>query len=190
MKRLIYSMPDGMVWRVRPTGSAITELMRFGKLTGTLHIVGEPVAQPTDVMSSAAAVDAVMAHLVTLVPVGATNIRIVAHTEYPSLEPGSAGLRFRNAWRQSLTGVVTIDIPLARLQCMNEVRSARVSKLEKANMDIEYAEDQATPALLARLRTYRQALRDVPQTNQASLDACTTPEAVGAWTPTWPVSPV
>ena len=97
--------------------------------------------------------------------------------------------RFRDCWRRIGASLPTVDMPLARAQRMNEVRSGRVPKLAKVDLDILRAEDTSGTSLLGRLRTYRQALRDVPQVAQPSVDAITAPDALAAWVPTWPVDP-
>ena len=106
------------------------------------------------------------------------------------LHPTEASTRrFRACWRQTGLGPPQVDMPLAHAQRMNEVRTARVPRLAKADADINRARDTGMLPLEASLRTYRQALRDVPQTNQASLAACGTVVALEAWQPTWPTNP-
>jgi len=77
----------------------------------------------------------------------------------------------------------------ARTQRMNEVRVVRTLKLAKSDVDFLRAQEKADVVMQDKLKTYRQSLRDLPATEQPNADACTTPEALAAWGPTWPTDP-
>ena len=96
--------------------------------------------------------------------------------------------RFRASWRK-VAGISVVDIPLARIQRMNEVRAARAPKLEQADKDEAIATRRNNTVRLAAIRLYKNSLCDIPQRQQAALDACTNPEALIAWEPTWPTNP-
>jgi len=104
-------------------------------------------------------------------------------------EPDKMTRRFRGAWRQSGPTMPFVDMPLARTQRMNEIRAERTPRLEKSDVDLLRAQETADVVTQNNLKTYRQKLRDVPQVGQPNVDAITTPEALAAWEPTWPVSP-
>lgn len=117
------------------------------------------------------------------VPGDATDVRICEGVDLPPSR------RFRDCWRRVGTGLPQVDMLLARTQRMNEVRWQRGPKLTKSDVDLLKALEAGNTTLQASLKTYRQALRDIPQTQQAAMDACTTPEQLETWAPTWPTDP-
>lgn len=117
------------------------------------------------------------------VPPDATSIRVCDKADVPSSR------RFRNCWRRIGPGLPQVDMPLARVQRMNETREGRAPKLTKSDVDFLRAQESGNTDLQTQLKTYRQALRDLPQTSQVSVDACATPEQLETWAPTWPADP-
>ena len=97
--------------------------------------------------------------------------------------------RFRASWRQSGATTPFVDMPRARLQRMGEVRQGRTVKLLKSDADLLRAQEAGNTMLQTSLKDYRQKLRDLPATEQPNVDAVTTPGALAAWGPTWPVDP-
>lgn len=160
-KVICYTRGDGGVSVVVPSATRLAELMASGM---TEDQAVESIRQKD-------------------VPPTATNVCITDRAAVP------ADRRFRNTWRQTGAAAPAVDMPLARAQRMNEVRAERVPKLESVDWRIARAVDKGDLLAEASLRAYRQKLRDVPQTEQPNVDACTTPEALIAWQPTWPTDP-
>ena len=80
-----------------------------------------------------------------------------------------------------------VDIPLARVQRLTEIRWERDKRflpLDNAWMRAIGTQDNATA--VATEATRRQ-LRDVPQIAAVKLGVCTTPDAIAAYEPVWPV---
>lgn len=96
--------------------------------------------------------------------------------------------RFRNCWRHG-AGAVAVSMPLARQQRLAEIRSERNERLVESDKDHSRLADIGTDQQRADLRTYRQALRDLPATVQTDLAALTTPEQLDQYQPAWPVKP-
>lgn len=94
--------------------------------------------------------------------------------------------RFRNAWRLK-DGACSVDMPAARDLWLEEVRAARAPKLAKSDVDAMRALEKGDATLQAKVATYRQHLRDITATERPRVDACTTPEALDALEPEWPL---
>ena len=89
---------------------------------------------------------------------------------------------FRPAWR--FNGVsVTLDIPACRQRHLDKLRRVRNAKLQDSDADYMRALEQADQTKLDTLKTYRQALRDMPQTVNTTLQAASTPETIKAVRP-------
>ena len=98
--------------------------------------------------------------------------------------------RFRNCWRQTGDSLPTVDMSLARVQRMNEVRKVRNRYLVKNDADYTRALKDRDTLLQARLVEYAKQLRDMPAVEQPGVDACATPDHLEAWQPAWPPDPV
>ena len=92
--------------------------------------------------------------------------------------------RFRPCWRWTGTGVA-VDLPLAKQQRLAEIRAERNRRLDASDKDYLRAIDLGTPAEIDAMRTYRQALRDVPQI--VNLDVVRDAVELEAYQPVWPV---
>lgn len=195
MKRLVYTRPDGGVSVVCPAPEFIDDLMTYGTTRQRfLAEVGQRIAagvSAAEAMTGAqdffgvkTLEEALAVVRAKDIPPDAVNVHECELADLPSSR------RFRNCWRQVGAAPAQVDLPLARAQRLNEIRLDRVSKLAQADAAIEQASDQGDVPLSGRLRAYRQALRDVPQVAQPILDALTTPEALEAWMPSWPVEPI
>ena len=97
--------------------------------------------------------------------------------------------RFRDCWRQTGASLPAVDMPLARVQRMNEMRVERNRRLLKNDAAYSMALKKKNVALQDALVTRAQKLRDLPVNEQATVEACTTPEDLAAWTPVWPPDP-
>lgn len=117
------------------------------------------------------------------IPRDARGVRICEEADIPP------NRRFRDCWRRMGMELPQVDMPLARTQRMNEVRRERGPKLAKSDVDLLKAQEAGNTTLQASLRVYRQALRDIPQTEQVNVEACTTPEHLETWAPAWPTDP-
>jgi len=117
------------------------------------------------------------------IPPDATNVHVCTVTDLPPTR------RFRNAWRQAGAAPPHVDLPLARQRRLEEIREERAPRLLKADNDLKITEDRGDAALAARLRAHRQRLRDLPQTEQARLEALATPEDLDRYIPAWPEDP-
>lgn len=96
---------------------------------------------------------------------------------------------FRNCWRKGTGenyGKPAVDLPLARNQRLDEVRIERNQKLLVSDGPTNLARDQNT-SNFQPMKDYQQALRDLPVTAQAEIDAITTDTELETYSPTWPV---
>ena len=98
------------------------------------------------------------------------------------------GRRFRDAWRKPGDTVV-VDLPLARRQRAEELTREIDGKI-RASADRELATGDADdPPRQAAHKAHRTRLRALRAALAAHLGAVMTPEALHAWTPTWPREP-
>ena len=118
---------------------------------------------------------------------------LIARPDAGLLDGADAGLaqrrRFRASWKAIGNAVPAVDMLAARTQRMNDVRAQRDTKLVKSDLDFVKAQEAADLVKQAAIKTYRQALRDLPATEGPAVDALATPEALAAWEPTWPIVP-
>jgi hypothetical protein len=113
----------------------------------------------------------------------------IVEEEIGVLDPANVvARRFQRCWRR-VKDITTIDMPLARTQRINEVRIVRKPRLEKSDVDLLRAQETANVIMQDALKNYRQTLRDLPATEQPTIDAITTPEELALWEPKWPVDP-
>ena len=70
---------------------------------------------------------------------------------------------FRDAWVM-VGRKPAIDMPKARTIHMDRIRLERTLALKDADVEVKKAEDSGSAAELAKARTDRQSLRDIPQT--------------------------
>lgn len=84
---------------------------------------------------------------------------------------------FRDAWR-FVNGGIAFDLPACRERHLNKLRRVRNSKLQDSDPDYMRALEQGDTVKLNALKTYRQALRDMPQTTAAEFQAASTPNAI------------
>lgn len=94
------------------------------------------------------------------------------------------GRRFRDCWRANDAGEIHIDLPLAREQRMAEIRVERNRLLDTSDKEWARLMDVGDAEAQAALKTYRQALRDIPQ--NTSVNRIKIPEALAAYEPDWP----
>jgi len=94
--------------------------------------------------------------------------------------------KFRNQWRWDGSKIEP-DLPLCREQVMAEVRAERNAKLSDTDGEAVRNQERGQPD--QALKDYRQALRDLPATVQAQVDALNTAVSLEAYTPTWPTKP-
>ena len=87
---------------------------------------------------------------------------------------------FRDAWEaNTTTGVISVDMELAKEIWRNKLRQARVKPLEA--LDAAFMKALETGADTSRIVAQKQALRDAP--SLASIDAATTPDELKAIQP-------
>ena len=84
---------------------------------------------------------------------------------------------FRPAWKFDGAFVV-IDTTRARQRHLDKLRRVRNVKLQDSDPDYIRALEQDDQTKLTALKTYRQALRDIPQTISAELQAAITPNEI------------
>ncbi len=96
--------------------------------------------------------------------------------------------RFRDCWRVSGQGV-DVDMVAAKAQRLSEVRADRDARLAAADALTLKTMDSAVKADQDKVKTYKQALRDLPTTAQTAINAAATPDALDAYAPPWPVAP-
>lgn len=91
--------------------------------------------------------------------------------------------RLRNAWRWVGSGL-DVDLPTGREILMTELRVERDTKLAETDGEVLRDQERSQPDI--GLRDYRQALRDLPATAVAEVEAITDATALENWQPTWP----
>jgi len=94
--------------------------------------------------------------------------------------------RLRNAWRRQGPNAVVVDMPEARALKTDLVRKDRDHRLNESDKEMQRAQDKNNPAEIARLKSKREALRDLPANIQADLAQIQTASELDAWEPTWP----
>lgn len=96
--------------------------------------------------------------------------------------------RFRNCWHCHDGEGVSVHMPRARAQRMEEIRAERNRRLAASDGAMARANEIGSPEDVSALKVMRQALRDIPQT--VDLEAVVTPEELEAFEPVWPVESV
>ena len=210
---IVYTRPDDGVSVVIPTPALLMEFLRYGNATGTLSWTGPVQTSPDDVLVWAEAEVRALAFLQSKdVPGGAlfnaarrqalrgegksdTDISAILVAEAArNVSVGTtadcpATRRFRNCWRRVGAGLPTVDMPLARIQRMNEVRTTRSLQLQQSDVDLLRSQETSDLTMQTKLKEYRQKLRDLPATEQPNVEACLTPAQLEAWAPLWPANP-
>ena len=109
----------------------------------------------------------------TLIKIGATSYDAADYTI-------PAERTFRGAWEANAdTGVISVDMALARDIWRDKIRQARIEPL--AALDTAFMKAQETGADTTQIVADKQALRDAP--SLASIDEATTPEELAAVQP-------
>lgn len=198
-----FTMPGGRVAVVRPNAQLVTILQhpvlnealaaasrlgvraaRFMEWRGAMLVLTEEEA--VRVLAEYTAPRVAIAHGVQAADVTGLSL----HDATGLLdEQDKTTRRWRECWRKAGRGAPTVNMSLARIQRMNEVRAQRAPQLEKSDIDLLHAQEALDVVKQDALKTYRQALRDVPTIGQPTVDAITTPEGLAAWEPEWPVDP-
>ena len=173
------TLPAGHVEVRGPSDGWIVSFMRRGVADPSVRCRGpeDLRASPGDAMTFDQAELAALEYIRRDIPAGSSNIHVMP---VASLLPR----RFRLCWRQSGAAPPHVDMPLARQQRMAEIREERDRRLARSDGQWARALDIGTPGEVAALKTYRQALRDVPQ--RVTLDAVATPTALAEYDPMWP----
>lgn len=89
---------------------------------------------------------------------------------------------FRDAWRLD-AGAVVVDLPAARDIHLARLRLARDAALEASDGPFLRALEAGDAEALEGLRTRRQALRDLPESVAAELQAAESADAIAALRP-------
>lgn len=90
---------------------------------------------------------------------------------------------FRNCWRDT-GSKVEINMPLARTQKMNEIRTKRDKLLDDSDKEHMRLQAVGTSQEKQDMETYRQTLRDVPQT--IVIDSINDADSLEVFEPVWP----
>ena len=109
-----------------------------------------------------------------------TPILLVDESELPSR-------RFRDDWRIS-GRTLAPGLSLVRARCKAEVRAERNARLLASDADHVRLSEVGTTLQRQSMANYRRALRDLPATTDAQIDARTV-EQLESWEPTWPTKP-
>ena len=166
-------------WPRSETNNMSTKRIVYTRPDGGVSVVCPAPEYVARFTTEAEALDAIRAKDV---PADAANVYVCDVAEVP------ASRRFRNCWRQVGTTPPSVSMPLARAQRMAEIRAERDERLATSDGLMLAMQDRGIPAGIAALKTYRQALRDVPQA--MTLDSVATPEALAEVEPVWPTVPV
>ena len=89
---------------------------------------------------------------------------------------------FRNAWTMQ-GDAIGHDMGKARAMHMERLRYARGVALSETDNDMRRAEEQGKQAEVAVLKAKRQALRDLPATHAAAIEAASTVDELRAINP-------
>jgi len=92
---------------------------------------------------------------------------------------------FRMTWRHS-SGIIGVDLPLAREIRLREIRIERDERLVESDKEKNRLDDLGTPEQIAAHKVYRQQLRDLPVQAEADLAAITTAAGLDQYQPAWP----
>jgi hypothetical protein len=103
------------------------------------------------------------------VPTDATDVAVCDEADIPT------DRTFRNAWERGGKSVV-VNMPKAREIHMARIRARRNELLDAS--DKELARAQETGGDVRAIQARRQALRDVPQSIQAAVEAAQTPDSL------------
>lgn len=117
---------------------------------------------------------------------GATRILNAVMPDGQPFVPGAKKL-FYGAWKHAGGGSIEIDMPAARAIRMEEIRAERDRLLDESDREWARLADIGTPEQRAACKSYRQALRDIPQ--NTSLEGIGTPEMLAPSVPDWPAYP-
>jgi len=91
--------------------------------------------------------------------------------------------RFRNCWRNK-EGLTKVDMVLARVQRMSEVRVERDERFKAFDNEWMKFKGQGNEAEASKVEAKRETLRNIP--NNLKLDAIKTPEELEKFEPKWP----
>ena len=139
---------------------------------------GVTVTVPVEPMREGETGDGYIARIAgRAVPRDAVDIMVCEDSDIPQ------DRTFRGAWRLA-GGKVVVDMPLARAIKLERIRAERNRRLEATDKDVAKLDGDPVPA---SLKARRQALRDLPQTIQAELDAIDQPATLKLFEPNWPV---
>lgn len=93
-------------------------------------------------------------------------------------------------WRDCLRwqgGTVTVDLPLARQQVLDEAMTERDDRMGKAHGQWIHAKIKLDNVKAKTIEDYCAVLELVPTSVQTDLAAITTVEGLAAYVPTWPI---
>jgi hypothetical protein len=97
---------------------------------------------------------------------------------------------FRDCWRYDASiAQIYVDMTAARAQVMAACRRERDLRLAQADQRRAQLADIGTDTQRADHAVYRQALRDLPVSVQADIDAIADPVALAAYTVAYPMDP-
>ncbi len=117
--------------------------------------------------------------------VQSTSLDMVAATRLPNcLDTELPGRYFRDCWRNDEAGKAHVDMPLARIQRMDEIRVDRDSRFPALDNEWMKAMGQKDQTIADEVEAKRQILRDIPA--DVDLSVIDTPETLEGFTPLWP----
>lgn len=96
---------------------------------------------------------------------------------------------FRNCWRV-VNGMISVDIPLARVEVIERVRKERNTRLTDSDTDKHRLDDIGTPQQKQALAAYRQQLRDLPVSVVEDVEMLADVDSLDKYTPSWPTKPI
>ncbi len=156
-----------IVWTLADGSTAITHPVESPR-------VGETEVQMLDRLAAQALIDCPVLS-------GATRRTNVDDSTIPART-------FRGAWRFN-SGSVQVNIALARTQKVNEIKAERNRRLTESDKLILKYTDIGTAQQQLDIRTFRQALRDLPTQVQADIAAMTAVAQLIAYVPPYPADP-
>jgi hypothetical protein len=145
------------------------------------EVTPAPNARLTDEHGAAESDEQFLRRIAKIVVPPGVSWRIVGAHQLPA-----SRRIFRDAWRESGSGDIVVDMHVARRFVLNGVRNARNEKLEETDGEKSRLDEIGTPAQRERHAEYRQALRDFPKVIESQISVIRSPQELADHPIVWP----
>ena len=204
-----FTYPDGRVGVMRPRQRFVEALVAADETAAATIITAKPpIGDLADMlrvwravraqMTALTEAEAVRAFAAVHVPDvcqangfprdGASNLLVTDATGllHPDTAKGPETRRWRACWRQAGAVPPAVDMPLARMHRMAEIRKERDRHYAPFDGKWFTAMGKGDTIGAAAIDLKRDELRDAPQVAEVALATCATPEELAAYEPVWP----